>query len=480
MDDGRIMVKVKLPTGASLAETDGVLRRIEEAIAGDELIESAFTMSGGKVWGLYTYEIANEGEIDIQLVPRGRRKISTDEYMSRLRPVVARIPVPGGNAMVMRMQIKGIRKMGDADIEVKVRGPEIGELYEYSRQVAGTMNELNHFTNVYMSMDMTKPEYRVRIDRTRAAEMGVSVADMAGAMRSYITGSVATRYREGDEYYNIRVMVSPEMITSRVDVENLPLNSAGGGYLRLVDVAEVVPATGPVEIVREDQIKEVVVRSDAAGASVGKALSELQSALAAKNFPAGYELSYGGQARMMADMKSTVYAILAFGIFFAFIVLAVQFNSLKLPSLILGSVPVCFAGSVFIMYLTHLPLGATVIIGMLVVVAATVNDGVLLFTFANELRDLHGVPPFKAVLEAARIRMRPRIMTTVTTMMGFLPLALNIEEGGDMLQPMAVAAIGGLGMEILVALFLMPCMYVMAESRLFNRGARDLVERPGK
>jgi multidrug efflux pump subunit AcrB len=163
---------------------------------------------------------------------------------------------------------------------------------------------------------------------------------------------------------------------------------------------------------------------------------------------------------MMADMKNTVLAVLAFAIFFSFIVLTVQFNSLKLPGLILGSVPVCLAGAVFLLFFTQLPLGATVIIGVLVVVAATVNDGVLLLTYASDIQDQQDLTPHQAVLEAAKIRLRPRIMTTVTTMIGFLPLALNLEEGGDMLQPMAVAAIGGLGMEILVALFLMPVAYI--------------------
>ena len=461
MDDGRIMVKVKLPTGASVAETDRILRQIEQRIGEDELIESSFTLVGGKVWGLYTYEVANEGEINIQLVPRGKRSISTKEYIERIRPVVGKVPVAGGNAMVMQMKVKGIRKLGDADIEVKIKGPDIATLYDQARQAAGAMNELAHFTNVYVSMDMTKPEYRVRIDRTRAAELGVSIIDIADTMRSLITGAVATRYREGDEYYNIRVMVPETKITSRQDVEDLPLSGAQGGYLRIKDVAEVNLAVGPVEIVREDQVKQVIVRGDALGVSVGKALEELQAAMAKQDRPVGYELAYGGQAQMMAEMKQTVLSVLVFAVFFAFIVLTVQFNNLKLPFLILGSVPVCLAGLVFLMFVTGLPLGATVIIGVLVVVAATVNDGVLLLTFAGELQVNEGLSPFDAVLNAAKIRLRPRIMTTLTTMMGFLPLAMNLEEGGDMLQPMAVAAIGGLGMEILVALFLMPCLYLV-------------------
>jgi hydrophobe/amphiphile efflux-1 (HAE1) family protein len=461
MDDGRIMVKVKLPTGAALAETDRVLSRIERAIGQDELIESAFTLVGGKVWGLYTYEIANEGEINIQLVPRSKRRLNTNEYLSRLRPIVAKVPVPGGNAMVMRMPLKGIRKMGESDIEVKIKGPDIATLHEQARQTVGAMSELTHFINVHVSMDMTKPEYQVRIDRTRAAELGVSVGDVADTMRSLIAGTVATRYRDGDEYYNIRVMIPESGIASRRDVENLPLARAQGGYLRIADVAQVQSAVGPVEIVREDQVKQVVVRGDAVGVSVGQALTELQGAMAKKDRPVGYEISYGGQVQMMTDMKQTVLAILAFAMFFSFIVLAVQFNSVKLPALILGSVPFCLAGLVFIMLATGLPLGATVIIGVLVVVAATINDGVLLLTFANELRAEKGMPPFDAVLNAAKIRLRPRVMTTISTLVAFIPLALAIEEGGDMLQPMAVGAIGGLLMEILVALFLMPCLYVM-------------------
>ncbi|MBN1488957.1 MAG: efflux RND transporter permease subunit, partial [Phycisphaerae bacterium] len=461
MDDGRIMVKVKLPTGASLAETDRVLNRIEQAIGQDELIESVFTLAGGKVWGLYTYEIANEGEINIQLVPRRQRNLTTNEYIARLRPLVAKVPVPGGNAMVTQLKVKGIRKLGDADIEVKIKGPDIATLYEQARQTAAAMNELAHFTNVYVSMDMTKPEYQVWIDRAKAAELGVAVSDIADTMRSLITGAVATRYRDGDEYYNIRVLIPESRITSRQDVENLPLNRAQGGYLRIRDVAEVTSAVGPVEIVREDQVKQVIVRGDAAGVSVGQALAELQEAMARKDRPIGYELSYGGQAQMMADMKQTVLAVLVFAVFFSFIVLAVQFNSVRLPALILGSVPFCLTGLVFIMLATGLPLGATVIIGVLVVVAATVNDGVLLLTFARELQADKALTRFDAVRNAAVIRFRPRVMTTTSTLVAFIPLALAIEEGGDMLQPMAAGAVGGLLVEVLVALFLMPCLYVI-------------------
>ena len=466
VDDGRIVVKVKLPTGASVFETDKVLAQIEAGLADDPLIESTYTLSGGKVWGLYTYEIANEGEINIQLVPKHARKLSTVAYISRLRPVVAKVPVPGGKAMVMQAKIKGLRKLGDADIEVKIKGQELGELFELARRTSETMNGLKQFTNVYVSMDMTKPELQIRVDRTRAAELGVSVADVATTTRSLVSGAVATRYREGEEFYNVRVMIPEDQIRSREDIEGLILNCAQGGTLRLRDVAEVRQAVGPVEIAREDQVKEVIVRGDAVtGVSVGQALSSLKAAMAKVETPGGYEFSYGGQAQMMAEMKRTVLFILAFAVFFSFVVLAVQFNSLKFPALILGCVPFCLAGMVYALYATGLPMGATVLIGLLVVVASTVNEGVLLLTYAEDLRHRDRLSPFAAVLEAAKIRLRPRLMISICIIVGFIPLALNLEEGGDMLQPMAAGAIGGLALGILVALFLMPCFYVMFSTK---------------
>ena len=161
MDDGRVMVKVKLPTGASLTETTNILSRVEEKLQGDPLVESYVTMAGGKVWGLATYEIANEGQVDIQLVPRQARKIGTKAYVERLKKTLAPISIPGAKPMVMQMPVKGIRKLGEADIEVKIKGQELDKLFDLARQTSESMNKLAHFTNVYVSMDMTKPEYQV-------------------------------------------------------------------------------------------------------------------------------------------------------------------------------------------------------------------------------------------------------------------------------------------------------------------------------
>lgn len=250
-------------------------------------------------------------------------------------------------------------------------------------------------------------------------------------------------------------------ITSRQDVENLILNCDQGGYLQLRDVAWVVQSVGPVEIIREDQVKQVVVQGDAAGTTVGAALQELQAVLEEVERPVGYEFSYGGQALMMREMQETVLAVLGFALFFSFVVLAVQFNSFKLPLLILFCVPFCLGGLAYALYLSSLPLGATVIIGALVVVAAMTNDGVLLLTFAGQLREQENLSPGESMIRAAKLRLRPIVMTTVPIIVGLTPLALNLNAGGEMLQPMAAGAIGGLLVEMVVALLLLPCLYVI-------------------
>ena len=468
MDDGRIMVKVKLPTGTSVEQTDQALRQLEAKLSGNPLIQSMFTLAGGKVQGTNVYEIANEGEIDLQLLPRHERKVTTDEFIKTIRPLVSQVQVPGGKVMVSQMKTRGFRKLGTGDVEVEIKGPEIDQLFNLARRISTAMNEMKHFANIYLGMDLSKPEYQVKIDRSKAGEMGVSVSDVATTLRSLITGAVATRFKEGDEYYNIRVVVREKELKSLGSVQNLPIMYTPAGFLRLRDVAEVIPAAGPVEIIRKDQVKTVSVISDAAGVSVGRALEELKEGLRKVDLPAGYAISFGGQAQMMADMQKELLAVFAFSVFFTFALLGIQFNSLKLPGLIIGVLPVCLSGAVFLLFATGLPLGATVIIGVMLVVAATVNGGVLLLTFAEEFRKSGRWSPGEAVLNAAKVRLRPCLMVSLLILMSMVPLALKIEEGGDMLQPMAVAAIGGILVEIFVVLFLIPSLYV-----IFTKGKME-------
>ncbi len=461
VDDGRVMVKLKMPAGTAVGETDRILASVEKQIEGLPEVEKVFVMAGGRVMGLITFETANEGEVDIYLVPKSRRKISTQEFVARIGPLIRKAMAPGAQFPVMSMPLKGVHRMGQQDVEIKVQGADIGPIYGFAQQAAARLNETPGLSGVNISMDMSKPEYRVYVDRARASAMGIPVGNIAATLRGLVGGLVFTEYRDGSEYYDIRVMVPEPQLRSKEDIENLLVESRAGRPILLRDVAEVRRSVGPVEITRENQVKQVIVRADGDGVSVGEATRLAQEAVAALPRSAGVTFEMGAQAMMMADNARTMGMILAFSMFFAFVVLAIQFESYRLPFIMLVSVPFCLAGMVYALRLAHLPIGATVAIGVFIVIAATVNDGVLLLTFADELRRKQSLSPFHAVLNAAKIRLRPRVMTTVSTIAGFVPLALNLGEGGDLLMPMAVGAIGGLIMEICVALFLMPCLYLL-------------------
>lgn len=467
IDDGRVMVKVRLPTGASLARTDEALRRVEAAVGDDPLVESAFTLAGGRVWGLYTYLVANEGELDLQLVPRGRREVTTDEYVEDLRRRLASVRLPAGKAMAMPMKMKGIRSTGQSELEVKIRGPETERLFHLAGQIAAAAEADSPVRNVYVSVDMTKPEYQILPDRFRIAGLGLSVAEVADTLRTLVRGDVVSRLRAGDEYDDIRMLVPERLMSDRASLGALPVSCTPGGCIRVSDLAAVEEAVGPVEIARENQVKQVVIQADADGVSPGEALEGLRDRLASIELPPGYEVSYGGQASLMADARRDLLLVLAFSLLFAFAILVLQFNQLRVPALILLTVPFSVAGLIIALGITGTPLGATVMIGLLVVVAAHSTEGVLLLSYAEELRGRDGRSRADAVVLAANTRFRPRIMTALGVVVGLLPVALNLEDGGDMLQPLATGAIGGVLAGILVALYLMPTLY--AASWRFGR-----------
>jgi multidrug efflux pump subunit AcrB len=464
LDNGRVMVKVMMPSGTAVGEIDRILAQIETKIQEIPEIESIFTLSGGRVWGLATFEIANEGELDIQLVPKSKRKITTQEFIKNITPLAEKVSVPGGKISVMQRRIEGIRKTGEQEVEVKIKGTEILPIFDFAKKVAKRFDETPGIRNVNVSMDMTKPEYRIYIDRARASALGVPVNDIASTLKALVHGIVATQYREGLEYYNIRVMVPERLITSKSDLENLIIKNDQGSSIYLRDIAQVRRSVGPVEILRENQTKQVIVRMDPSGISVGEVVTRAKNVLAESGCPVGVEWEMGGQALLMAENRKTMGLIILFAALFAYIILAVQFESFSLPFLIMLNIPLALTGSFLALFFTGTPIGVTVLIGLIIMMACIISQGVVLLTLAEEYIS-HGKNTISAIMIAAPIRIRPILMTQLTTVIGLVPLALNLGEGGDMLQPMAIAVIGGLLYSLVLTLFFLPAAYIFVRRK---------------
>ncbi len=458
LDDGRVSIRLRSQPGTSAVEVNEMALQIEQLLVREPRVDSFFTVAGGAAHGLDMVESSHTAEITLQL-KSGSGRIHTTEWVAGFRKKIAKFNWPGTRVQVNQQRVRGIRNLGNSDMEIKLRGDSLGDLNRVSAQMMERIQKHPGFTNVQLSLDFSKPEYQVHIDREKCGDLGLSVQEIATTMRTYLGGTVATSFRERGLQFDVRVNVPESRIRNAEDLRNFPVARRDGAQILLSDIAQVVPGNGPVEISREDQVKQVKITADTVGLTISAARDVLEELLLGISMPPGISWRIAGQAQMMQEMQRDMLLILLFALFFSFIVLAVQFNDWKLPLLILLNLPVCLVGVLFTLKLTGFPVGATVLIGMLIVVAAAINDGVLLFTFAEDMRLEGGVTPDEAILEAAAVRLRPRVMTTLSTLVGFIPLALNLGGGNEMLQPMAAGAIGGLVMEFWVALYLMPVLY---------------------
>jgi len=466
LDDGRVMIKLKMPSGSSVGEVNRILARIENQVEDMPEIESIFRLAGGRVFGLYTLEVGNEGNLNIQLVPKGKRNISTKKFIQKIRPIVGKIQAnePGAKIPVKARKIKGIRKVGEQDVEVNIKGSDAVLLYEFAKKLAAKMSKTTGLSGVNISMDMTKPEYRIHVDRARASAMGISVNKIADTMRTLVQGKVGTQFREGSEYYPIRVMVPEIDIQNKTDLENLIIDTRNGEPVYLRDIADIKRGVGPVEISREDQVMRVIVRADAAGISVGEGLALAEQAAKDLKPPRGVEVSMGSEARFMAEGRRVMGLIIGFAVLFAFVILAIQFESFTLPLLIMINVPLTLTGVFFALFISGHSLGVTVQIGVLVMMGGITSQGVVLLSAAEEYRQ-RGMKALEAIKKAAPLRVRPILMTQLTTVLGLLPLALNLGEGGDMLVSMAIAVIGGLLYSLALTLLFLPAAYALVYSK---------------
>jgi len=467
-DDGLITIKIKMPTGSSMEETHKVISQIENFVKDQPSIEKYSSLSGGKIWGLVTYEIANEGEINIQLVKPSKRQKTTDEYVEWLTPLVQQnVKIPGLKMKVFHKKLQGIKQTGEFDIEVEVIAPRsepIENIYENTTHVSGLLKQVDGLTGIDVSIDITKPEYQIFVDRTKAIDQGLSVNQIASTIKSSIDGNVPTQFKEKGYYYPIRIVVDEANIKSISEVENLSIYPPNGSKIRLNTIAKVEQRSGPLEIDRKDQNRVIKATANVSGRTVGEATADVQKALSTFTLPAGYKINYGGQSQMLSENFQTMIIILLIAMFFAYVVLVINFENFVKPFIILIRVPLSLIGVSLALYLTNQPIGVTVMIGFIILAGIEINQGVILITFIDQLRE-EGMNLIDATQKAAVVRLRPILMTDIVGIIGLLPLALSIGEGTELLKPMVIAVIGGLVFGLILVFLFLPALYYIFEKR---------------
>ena len=464
MDDGRISVRVEMPPSTTVGETRIVSDQLEAIIKTMPSRASVFTVVGGFIFGRGTAEFGNRASIDVQLVPVEERPISSNDWIAQLRQKIGTLEIPEAKILVSKSQIRGIRtSSSNTDVGVKVQGPELATLNSLANDMMASIKDVPGLSNLEKSLEEAKPELQIQVDRERAASLGISIRDVGETVRTAIDGTIASRYTEGDREYDIRVLLDRNEIKSLSDVQDLIIYPLIGPPTTLRSVAQVREGIGPVTINRENQSRIVEVRGDLAGTdrSLGEVMEDIHGRLDGMALPDGYSIFYGGQEETIRENNRVLITIILLAIFLVYIVMGVQYESLLNPFVILMTIPFALIGVVLILYVTGIPVGATVMLGVILLAGIVVNNSIILVEFIEILRKDHGLAKVDAVLAAGPLRLRPILMTTLTTAVGMLPLALGIGEGSEVLQPLAVATIGGLFVATLISLLVIPNVYLV-------------------
>ncbi|MCW8972898.1 MAG: efflux RND transporter permease subunit [Gammaproteobacteria bacterium] len=467
MDTGEISISISSDPGIALEEMDANVRKMEKLLQAQPEVRSVFTLVGGFIFGRTERESSNRTTITVQLIPRDERELSSDEWIHAMQRQVDKLGLTGFRIFMRSRGIRGIRlSSGDDDLSLRLQGPDMETLRTTADELVAHLKETEGLRNLQHSADEVRQELSIRLKRERLAELGLDAEVVGRTLKLALDGEVISDYLENDRAYDIRLRLPRREIKTPSALEQLVLrNAVDGQSLLLSEVAQLELIAAPAEIRRDRQRRIVEISASLTGAlTYGEVQQALQARLADFTLPQGYTLYDGGEFESLQEGRRLSQLLLGLALFLVFVVMAVQYESLRNPVVILLGVPFAVIGVSLGLVVTGLPLSMPVWLGMIMLAGIVVNNAIILVEYMDMARN-RGLALEEAITEAARLRLRPIMMTTLTTVMGMLPLALGIGEGAEMLQPLAVALIAGLSMSLLVTLVLIPILYRWLQPR---------------
>lgn len=465
VDEGRVSVYITADSGINLNEMDAAVERIEQILREDEQVATWFSTVGGFIFGRSEYESANRSSIQVQLTADNDRADSA-AWLKTFNRKVGKLKLAGIKVRARAQGVRGIRlSSGDDDISIRIQGNDQETLAQIADAMVEKLRSVDGLRNLQHSAEDSGQELSIRVDRERAIRAGLSVDDVGQALQLALDGITVTDYIEQDRSMDIRLQLPPADMSTPEDLNGLLLFPGDNQQaVRLGDIADISLQATPLSILRDKQRRIVEISASLApNALLGEVRQSVQKALADQQLPAGYKRYDGGAFETLKEGKNTAAILLGLALFLVFVVMAVQYESLRNPLIILLSVPFASIGVVLGLQAWQLPLSMPVWLGMIMLAGIVVNNAIVLVETIEQHRQ-RGMDKTPAILQAARLRLRPILMTTLTTVVGMLPLALALGEGAEMLQPLAVTIVAGLGFSVLVSLVLVPCIYSLLGS----------------
>ncbi len=453
-DQGQFTVEYSLPVGTVIEETDEVAAQLEDTIDQIPEVETIFTSIG--VSNMMSGSTSSEtGSFTVILKDLAERDRSTSEVMEELRQ---KVKIPGADIGI-ESQSGFFGPTGGAPINIKVVGQNLEELERLSGLVMEQMRQVEGVREVEDSFEEGRPELVIQIDRALAARLGLRVRSVANTVKTAITGSVATQFEVGGDQYDVRVTLTEEDKRNIEQIKNIMLPSPTGAKVPLSRVADFEISKGPKQILRINQERYAEITASLFQTDLGTAVNEIQERINQNvEFPDGYNIRYGGQFQDLQQSFNDLFYAFLLAIVLVYMVMASQFESLVHPLVIMFTVPLAVIGVIFGLYITNTTISVPALIGIITLTGIVVNNAIVLVDYINRLRD-EGKTKIESILEAGPIRLRPIMMTALTTVLALVPLGLGIGEGSELEQPLAIVVISGLLFSTFLTLYVIPVFY---------------------
>jgi hydrophobic/amphiphilic exporter-1 (mainly G- bacteria), HAE1 family len=475
MDQSEYVVIVTAAPGSSLDHTSHLCTAAEEILRKHPEVTTLLTTIGAGS------DPVTKGNILVKLVKKAERKKGVEQLMDETREEIRRIA--GAN---FGIQVAGGIGGNQKAVILSVRGDNLKTLEKLARQVEYILRTTPGAADVENSLETSKPEMRLTIDREKASDLGVNVGLIAQSARAMVDGFVATKYQEGEEQYDVRVRLNKADRSTFENVRAMSVKStkdAGNGQKVLISlgsVADIRLGSGPSKINRFDRQREIRIDANLSGRLLGDVIGDVQPRTRALSVPPGYIIGVVGMGEVQAESFGNILLSLGLAIVFVYIVLASQFESYKYPFAIMLALPMSLIGAVFALLVFKSAISVMSLIGIIMLMGLVTKNGILLVDYANVLRD-RGLERSDALVQAGATRLRPILMTTFAMIFGMVPVAFAFGEGSEFRSPMGQAVIGGLITSTLLTLFIVPVVYSLLDDFSIAKIVQRTVEAiPGR
>ncbi len=471
LSQGEFIADIRLAPGTPLEQTDRAMAAAQsDAMQLDHIALSyAVTGTGNRLDASPTDAGENTGRLSVTLEPG----TTPDEETAAIDALRQKFDALAG----VQYQFSRPALFSFASpLEVTITGYDLDRLRLVAEQVRLEMQASGTFSDIKSTVEAGNPEIQIVFDQERAAQLGITVREFADRVVSSVRGSIATRYKLREKKIDVLVRSVDTRASSVEEIRSLIINPGSGRPLPLSAVADVTVATGPAEIRRTRQQRVAIISANLSGGDLGSAVAELESIVAGTEMPVGTSAAVSGQSDDMKESFRSLQFTMLLAVFLVYLVMASQFESLLHPFVILLTIPLALTGSVWAMFLTGTTVNVVAYIGLIMLAGIVVNQSIVLIDAVNQARE-RGLPKHEAIIEAARLRLRPIVITKLTTILGLLPMAIGLGEGAEIRKPMAITVIGGVAIASVFTLLVIPVVYSLLDRKKFQPSGAGVMPR---